>query len=127
MCDDTVLWKDPIDTYDLDKYFGAAEITSRRSGLPMNIRSIHRTEITHDRLCLELSANGLYVELAMGLELCIINRSRHITFHEYVMIETCRTYIRRNLDLFYKHQLDLTDSFDDKDLFDALEMRGDFR
>ena len=93
----------------------------------MNIRSIHRTEITHDRLCLELSANGLYVELAMGLELCIINRSRNITFHEYVMIETCRTYIRRNLDLFYKHQLDLTDSFNDKDLFDALEMRGDFK
>lgn len=26
MCDDAVLWEDPIDTYDLDKYFGAAEI-----------------------------------------------------------------------------------------------------
>lgn len=127
MCDDTVLWEDPIDTYDLDKYFGAAEITPKRSGLPMNIRSIHRIQVTHDRLCLELSADGLYVELAMGLELCIINRSRSITFHEYVMIETCRAYIRRNLDLFYKHQLDLTDSFDDKDLFDALERRGDFK
>lgn len=127
MRDDTVLWEHPVDTYDLDKYFGAAEITSRRSGLPMNIRSIHRTEITHDKLCLELSAHGLYVELAMGLELCIINRSRHITFHEYVMIETCRAYIQRNLDLFYKHQLDFTNSFDDKDLFDELQRRGDFR
>lgn len=125
--DDTTLWKDPVNTYDTDKYFGAAEITPRRSGLPMNIRSIHRKEVTHDKLCLELSVDDLYVELAMDLELCIVNRSRYITFHEYVMIETCRTYIRRNLDLFYKHQLDLTDSFDDKDLFDALEMRGDFK
>lgn len=127
MDNDATLWKDPIESYDVDKYFGAAEITPRRSSLPMTIRSIHRTEVTHDKLCLELSVDDLYVEIAMGLDLCIINRSRNITFHEYVMIETCRKYIRRNLDLFYKHQLDLTDSFDDKDLFGALERRGDFK
>ena len=116
---------------DADAMFGAAHITPRRSGLSVSIWSCHCGCVRLSAICrtpvMEIGNFHYSVFITIEQNPVIKVKSGKINESELSKIQQGIDYVSRNYDLFLKHYYDTDYSFDDEDLFNALEERGDYK
>lgn len=124
-----------IETQNIDDYiFEMANLVPKRTGLKVNIWSDHNgveRKIPHGAR-IKIGNRDYSVSVTIEKEPKIVAISTELKrkkkgSSEWKDIEEGISYVARNYDLFLKHFNDTTDDFDDKDLFEALEERGEFK
>lgn len=115
-----------------DSIFGMANLTSNKSGLPVAIWSDHsgilRKVSHHNTPRVKIGFPGGHsISVTISKNPHIVAKSPKITAKELQDCNLGVEYVARNYDIFLKHYMDTTDSFDDEDLFNALRARGEYK
>lgn len=112
--------------------FGMANLVPKRTGLSADIWSDHKginRNVSHSNSPGVKIASGDY-EVSVSIEpvpQIVAKNSKSPKHSDKLAVDEAIQYVGRNYDLFLKHYNDITDEFDDQDLFDALRERGDYR
>lgn len=110
--------------------FGMANIVPKRSGLSVDIWSEHKVcirNVKHNIPRAKISIGNIDVSISIEKNPQILNQSCNMKKSEERAVKAGIRYVGRNYDLFLKHYMDLDDSFDDEDLFNALRERGEYK
>lgn len=110
--------------------FEMANLSPKRTGLKARIwaegRGVERNKSDNiPRVKLQIDDKSLSVSIEEHPK--ILAKSRNIKQTDLAAFKEAINYISRNYDLFLKHYNDITDDFDDEDLFNALRKRGDYK
>lgn len=107
-----------------------ASITPKKSGLSVRIWSDHggiKRNTNHNEARIKLFTSDKSVVVSIERNPKILSKSLNIKKADMNSFEEGIKYIGRNYDLFLQHFNDLTDDFDDEDLFTALRNRGEYK
>ena len=108
-----------------------ANLDYRRTGLSADIWSEHKgfeRNVSHKGTPRVKIKSGSYmVSVTVEPEPKIKAESKHGSKSQKAAIKEAMKYIGRNYDLFLKHYYDEDGSFDDRELINQLEKRGDYR
>ena len=113
-----------------------ANLTPKKTGLSVNIwsehRGIQRNKPDKDGRVKIAYTDDYSVTVSIAPVPRILGTSSKLKkkiqgSSEWKAIKAGIDYVGRNFDLFQKHYSDLTDDFDDEDLFNALRARGEYK
>ena len=111
--------------------FGMANIPAKRTGLSADIWSDHKgieRSVSHRGTPrIKISVGSYMVSVTIEPSPVIKAESKHSTKSQKNAVKEAIKYIGRNYDLFLKHYYDVEDEFDDRDLINALEERGEYK
>ena len=107
-----------------DLFFGAADVSPKKSGLSVSVRSLHRGVNFIDCPQVELSDNDIIARISLERNPKILKY--YSERYKDSDVKEAIGYVGRNYDIFLKHFLDTDDSFIDDDLFDTLSERGEY-
>ena len=111
--------------------FGMANLPAKRTGLSADIWSDHKgieRSVSHRGTPrIKISVGSYMVSVTIEPIPVIKAESKHSTKSQKNAVKEAMEYIGRNYDLFLKHYYDVEDEFDDRDLINALEGRGEYR
>lgn len=114
-----------------DTVFGMANLAAKRTGLSADIWSDHKgieRNVSHSNTPrIKITAGSYTVSVTIEENPVIKAESRHGTKSQKNAVKEAMNYIGRNYDLFLKHYYDVEDEFDDRDLINALEGRGEYK
>ena len=114
-----------------DEILGMANISPKRSGLPVVIWSDGQgilRKVGHNSPRVKIGKQGqFFIVVSIEPEPKIISKSTGIKDNELALCKEGIDYVARNHDLFLKHFQDTDFSFDDSDLFSGLRERGDYK
>jgi len=108
-----------------------ANLVPKRTGLSVDIWSEHRgclRNVQHDTLRIKIDKHGQFsMSVTIEANPKILVQSKNISKSDMKKCQEAIDYIGRNHDLFLRHYNDVSDEFDDNDLFEALRERGEFK
>lgn len=111
--------------------FGMANLPAKRTGLSADIWSDHKgieRSVSHRGTPrIKISVGSYMVSVTIESTPVIKAESKHSTKSQKIAVKEAMKYIGRNHDLFLKHYYDVEDEFDDRDLINALEERGEYK
>lgn len=113
---------------DLDDIFGMANLVPRRTGLGADIWSEHKgiiRNVSHNipRVKITYQGQEISVTIEENPQILAPKNLKQVS----KPFKSAMQYIGRNYDLFIKHFYDVSNDFDDEDLFNALRDRGEYR
>ena len=115
---------------DKEDLFCMANLVPKRTGLSAYIFSEHsgvQRNIPHNVPRVKISTTDSSVSVSIEENPKILAGENSIKPGDKKAINNAIKYIGRNYDLFLKHYMDVDDTFDDQDLFDALRDRNEFK
>lgn len=110
--------------------FGMANLTPKRTGLPLNIWSEHsgvKRNVEHHLPRVKVGNNDWQVVIVLSPEVVVKAKNKRFKESGNADFKKTLEYIKKNADLFIRHFNDDDDSFDDNDLFDSLRARGCYK
>lgn len=111
--------------------FGMANLPAKRTGLSADIWSDHKgieRSVSHRGTPrIKISVGSYIVSVTIEPIPVIKAESKHSTKSQKNAVKEAIKYIGRNYDLFLEHYYDVEDEFDDRDLINALEGRGEYK
>ena len=107
-----------------------ANITKKRSKLKVDIFSDHAGILrnnTHKEPRVKLSNSELQISISIEKNPRILACSNNVSKEKILRVfKDGIAFVGRNYDIFLKHYMDINDSFDDEDMFNALRKRGEY-
>lgn len=116
--------------YTKENVFGMANLVPKKTGLTVNIWSEHSgvlRKVNHNVPRVKIGTRDEYVSVSIEQNPRILTKTSNIKHSVMKGIEEAVLYVARNYDLFLKHYNDITDDFDDEELFTSLRKRNQFK
>ena len=112
--------------------FGMANLTPKRTGLPVDIWSDHNgvsRKVSHKHTPrIKVGKQGQFeISITIEPDPKIKAKSASITQSQLRDCQPAIDYVGRNSDVFLKHYMDTKDEFDDDDLKAVLRQRGEYK
>lgn len=111
--------------------FGMANLTPNRTGLSVDIWAEHKgisRNVPHNVPRAKIRFDEYEISVSIEKSPKILSpKNLNLKHSEKTQVQNALDYIGRNSDLFLKHFLDIDNSFDDMELFKALQKRGEFK
>ena len=118
--------------YSMDNIFGMANLNPQKSGLgSVVIWSDHSgitRKVKYNTPRIKLSKGDMSIVVSISDSPELLYKSKTVSSKKKLAeFEEGIAYVARNNDIFMKHYMDTTFSFDDEDLYNALRERGEYK